>query len=228
MCGRVAQEYTFAEIAETIDILRTPASNLQPRYNIGPRQKLQMIRPVNDELVIRPALFELVPHWHRGPLKEKKYSTFNATSEKLVSGETKSFVPAWKSGKRGVVPVSGFYEWPRPKQAGSAPMYIQSADKPILLLGCLWSIWTDPDTGEDLDTTAIITVPANDFMKAIPHHRCPLVIDPERLTDWLTCPVDEAESYCASPPSEVFEGAWVSSYVNKIGNEGPDCIVGAA
>jgi len=34
-----------------------------------------------------------------------------------------------------MIPVPGFYEWPRPKKRGQAPYFVHGADQPILAFG---------------------------------------------------------------------------------------------
>lgn len=228
MCGRFSQHYTWSEIHGLYSLIGSQAPvNIEPRYNIGRFQSAYIIRSKDDAFILERALFEFVPFFWKKPLKEKKYSSFNAVGEKLITGETKSFVASWKGGKRGLLPVSGFYEWPRPKKAGQAPYFITSAKAPVLSLGIIWSVWEDAESGEERTTFAIVTTPPNKLMESIPHHRCPLVIADKDREQWTQGTQADAERLLKPPPATAMQKTLVSSYVNKIGNEGPECVAAA-
>jgi putative SOS response-associated peptidase YedK len=61
-------------------------------------------------------------------------------------------------------------------------------------------------------------------MDSIPHHRCPVVIDDSDLDVWFTGDADAAYDLIHSPPDDAMTAYRVSPYVNKVGNEGPQCI----
>lgn len=224
MCGRFTQHYTWSEVHDALSIIQpTVPPNLEPKYNLGRLQKVDLVRRIEGGNALERALWDLVPFWWKKPLKEKKFPTFNAVSEELL--KKKSFVPSWKQGKRCIIPVSGIYEWPLPKQKGQAPFYIHGSHSPILFLAGLWSDWRDPDNNnETLLTCTVLTGAANGVMESIPHHRCPIIIDPTNVERWFTSSLDEAYSLLVPPPDDVMTAYRVSSYVNKIGNEGRECI----
>lgn len=200
------------------------ASNIEPRYNIGRFQEAYFIRPDEQNHRLDRGLFEFVPGFWNKPLKEKKWPSFNATAEKLITGETKSFVPAWKGSQRGILPVSGFYEWPRPAVKGQPPFYITSSSGPILSLACIWSEWVDRESQEKRLTFAIVTTTPNALMASIPHHRCPVALTDGEIDLWMQGSPSDAETLLKPPADDAMEAVRVSSYVNKIGNEGPECI----
>ena len=223
MCGKASLNCTWREIYELYR-LTAPASapNLEPRYNVTRFQNVPVVRPVEDGRELVSMLWEFVPFWWSKPLKEKKFSTFNAKGEELR--EKKTFAPAWKRGQRCIMPVSGFYEWPRPMKKGQSPYYIQAKNSPVLSLAGLWGEWSDADTGESRLSCTIITTRPNALMDSIPHHRCPVVIDDSDLDVWFTVDADAAYDLIHSPPDDAMTAYRVSPYVNKVSNEGPQCI----
>ncbi|MEO0722734.1 MAG: SOS response-associated peptidase family protein, partial [Pseudomonadota bacterium] len=93
----------------------------EPAYNVAPTQIAPIVRliPEGDgppdqtgQREMAPAMWGLVPSWWNKPLKEKKFSTFNARAEGISTSNT--FRGAFRH-KRCLIPVSGFYEWTGPK-----------------------------------------------------------------------------------------------------------------
>ncbi|UWR62774.1 SOS response-associated peptidase [Phaeobacter inhibens] len=223
MCGRVSLNYTWRQIYELYRLTAPEAApNLQPRFNVSRFQSLPVVRSTDGGRELVSMLWEFVPFWWSKPVKEKKFSTFNAKGEEIR--EKKTFAPAWNRGQRCIVPVSGFYEWPRPKKPGQPPFYIHSQGGPVLSLAGLWGEWTDPESGEQRLSCTVITTGPNSLMDSIPHHRCPLVIDDADLGTWLTADPKNAYDLVRPPPGEAMSAYRVSSYVNKVGQEGPECI----
>ncbi|MEO1042800.1 MAG: SOS response-associated peptidase [Pseudomonadota bacterium] len=225
MCGRFSQEATWQELRDHYALIPTqPALNLAARYNIGPLQQALIIRAHSNGREAAPAVFDLVPSNWKRPRKDKKFSTFNAKSETVAS--LRSFKDAWAAGQRAVLPVDGFYEWPRPKKPGTPPYYITAASGGRLQLAALWSRWFNPITKQDEDTFAVLTSPPNADMEAVPHHRSPVIIAEEATEAWLCSRPEEAAGLLAPPPNGLFHLLRVTTYTNKIGNEGRQCIEG--
>ncbi len=223
MCGRFTQHYTWSELYDALNLTSPDAPrNLEPRYNLGRFQTVDMVRPIERGNELVRALWEFVPFYWKKPLKEKKWSSFNAKSETLT--QSRAFSPAWKRGQRCIVPISGFYEWPRPAKKGQPPYYIHSSTGPILFLAGLWSDWEDTEKEEWRTSCTVITTEPNALMREIPHHRCPAVISGRDLEQWIRGTEDDAYALLAPPPDDAMVAYTVSPYVNKIGNEGRECI----
>ncbi len=103
MCGRFTRNYTWAQI-HAMYSLTSPASNLQPRFNICPTDTVDAV--VDHKLV--PMRWGLIPAWWGKPLKEFKLATFNARAETVA--EKPMFRSAFKNS-RCLIPASGYYEW---------------------------------------------------------------------------------------------------------------------
>lgn len=88
MCGRFFREdVSWREYHDALNFINERQGELfAPAYNIAPTQSAPIIR-LNDENereVIR-ARWGLVPFFWKKPLKEMKFSTFNARSETASS-----------------------------------------------------------------------------------------------------------------------------------------------
>ena len=108
MCGRYVSP-DDAAIEREFNLVRTewqfPAS-----YNVAPTQDVPVVR-VNKEGARTGSRMHwgLIPFWAKGV--QPKYSTINATIEKLTDGAT--WRGPWKRGQRCIMPATGFFEWVR-------------------------------------------------------------------------------------------------------------------
>lgn len=223
MCGRGDQSLTWAEIHEAVGLIgrAPPPDNMEPHYNLAPTSTVKIVRLVDGRRVVEGARWDLVPHWWKKPLKEKKFSTFNARAETLR--ETASYRTAWRKGQRCVVPMN-FYEWRRPKQKGEGPYYIHPKKPGLaLLLAGLWDEWTDPETGEIVLSFSIITVPPNELIAPL-HDRMPAILAREQLEDWFNAPAEAAYDMLKPCPPDWITLRKVSNYVNDARHQGPDCV----
>ena len=131
--------------------------------------------------------WDLVPHWWKKPLAEKKYSSYNARSDSLL--EKATFKGAWAKGRRCIIPATMFFEWPDKDlmQRGikRREHKIELADTEIFSMA---GIWDECVAGEPkgLRSCAIITTGANKLMTTIPHTRMPVILPPEKEELWLS------------------------------------------
>lgn len=158
-----------------------------PRYNIAPTDPVAIVRRgarhAREIVLVR---WGLIPGWVKDP---GQFSTLiNARSETLR--EKPSFRTALRH-KRCLVPANGFYEWVGPKGA-KRPHYIHRAEwraeapddtAPPLAFAGLYEDWLGPD-GSEIETMAIITVPANRVVGQL-HDRMPALLQPDEFDAWL-------------------------------------------
>ena len=86
-----------------------------------------------------------------------------------------------------MVLTSGFYEW---QTAGKEkiPYLMGLKDQRAFALAGLYDIWTNPVTGEMLNTFTVITTRANSRMEEIHNlkKRMPVILPPENEKRWLS------------------------------------------
>ncbi len=132
-----------------------------------------------------PMQWGLIPHfvkthYHAQLIRSK---TLNARFETLL--EKPSFQKAALC-YRCIVPASGFFEW---QHTGSKkiPWFISLKHDELMLLAGIYSTWTNPETGEILNTFSIITVPANPLLEKIHNtkKRMPAMLQPHQAEAWL-------------------------------------------
>jgi putative SOS response-associated peptidase YedK len=132
----------------------------------------------------------LVPYWVKdeklaGDLRMK---TFNARSESLTEKPSFRHVA---NRKRCLVLTNGFYEW-HTEGKHKIPYFIGLKSETGFALAGLHDTWTNPLTGEILNTFTVITTRANPMMEEIHNlkKRMPVILSPENEARWLDVQVD--------------------------------------
>jgi putative SOS response-associated peptidase YedK len=218
VCGRFAF-YSPAEAAAAL--FEFDASfTTEPRYNIAPTQLVPVVRHTQTGgrgfTMLR---WGLVPFWARDPSSGNRM--INARAETLAEK------PAYRSAyqkRRCLILADGFYEW-RKERAGKTPYFISLANGQPFAFAGLWEAWTDRSTGESLQTTAIVTTAANEFLKDL-HDRMPVVLQPDTATLWLSSDPNVLDAVRANPPH--FQAWPVDRKVNNARTEGPELVLKAA
>ena len=216
MCGRINVRMTSAELAQVFDLLREP--DWSPRFNLGPMQQVLVVRLRPEGRVADRMQWGLVPSWAKDPKIGSQ--TFNARAETVATK------PAFRSAlktRRCLVPASGFYEWQKFGKT-KQPWNIFRADGQPLALAGLWEHWTSAE-GVKLESVTVITTTPNDFMAEI-HDRMPVILGEDVWNLWLGTEVEpHALTELLIPcPSDWLKKSPVSTLVNNVRNESPDCV----
>jgi putative SOS response-associated peptidase YedK len=249
MCGRYASARKRIELLEEFSVQRDAVTDeLQPDYNVAPTKPVYAVveravsadggstgpepdgRPaVGPEPVLRELRvmrWGLVPFWAKDPKIGSRM--INARAETVADK------PAFRRAfarRRCLLPADGYYEWQAQPDAAKQPVYISPQDGRPLAFAGLYELWRDPAVASDdpdawLWTTTIITTSAPDELGVI-HDRMPMIIDPDRWTDWLDpASADPADLRAlllpaASTGLQVYP---VSTLVNAVRNNGPQLI----
>ncbi len=173
--------------------------------------------PSDNPAGIRLMRWGLIPGWvkTRESAEEIRYRTFNARGDSVAS--KLSFSSSFNT-KRCIVPVRGFFEWQH-TEAGKIPWYIFRTDSDIMSLAGLWSRWTDPSSGELLDTFSIITTDANEMMARIHNSkkRMPAVIEKGMEHLWLDLRTDSdaLKRVIGSYGEDILSAHTISDLVNS-------------
>jgi len=89
----------------------------------------------------------------------------------------------------------------------------------------IWEQWQSPD-GTELETCAVLTTAANGLLETI-HPRMPVILRPDQFDRWLssdTTPLPQLARLLQTFPAEEMQVFPVSSYVNKVVHDSPECI----
>ncbi len=237
MCGRfsqVFQEQDLMQISNALttqgiaddhllDLLSNTYATGKPSYNIAPTQHAMVIHSAFGlRKSVTQGHFGLIPSWAKD--RSRSSSMINARSETVASKP--AFRDVFRS-RRCLLPIKGFYEWQRRSASSNRqPWYIQRCDDQPMFLAGVCDTWLDPEHGHcEVDSFALITVPANAFMSPI-HHRMPVVIESPQIPLWFdtnTRPRD-LDHLLSPAQSHILARHQVSTQVNSSANDGPDLI----
>lgn len=221
MCGRFFRtEVSYEEYLAHFDLYRSDDfPGVEAAYNVAPTQIAPVVRQPQEsrraELV--PARWGLVPGWWNKPLKEMKFSTFNARSESAATSRIFRSAYRWR---RCLVPVSGYYEWSGPK-GRKTPYAIGCRNRRWFCLGGLWE--TAVVAGEVLDSFTILTTFPNELMAGI-HNRMPVIVHPGDYARWLDAHGGDAADLCAPYAAAEMEAWKVGAAVGNVRNQGRELI----
>jgi len=153
-----------------------------------------------DDIEIVSAHWEFIPIWVK-TMEEVKAARkqgipwLNATAEKLL--ESKMFRNA-ALNRRCLVIGSHFFEWRHYKPEGakkdiSYPYLIELNNADYFYMAGIWQPWTDKETGETMDTFAIVTTKANELMEQVHNtkKRMPTILPEDLAWEWIMEDISE-------------------------------------
>ena len=216
MCGRfnVTSDPLSQLLMELVGMTHPGPDN----FNAAPTEVITVLRldeAGDPELV--PMRWWLTPYWTKAP--SSKYSMFNAKSE--TAHKSPAFREPFKR-RHCVVPVSGFYEWAR-LQGQKLPYYIKPHDTHGLLLAGLWDRWRNADTGEVMESFAVLTSAATQSMQFV-HKRQPVMLGLVEAHRWLDNGFTDFEALLSSHLPVALDAIPVSTYVNNARNKDIRCV----
>jgi putative SOS response-associated peptidase YedK len=222
MCGRYTLS-TTAELVEEVFGADAPEDML-PRWNIAPSEPAAVVRPAADGGRRLDLLRWGLARDRSAPVRGGDRSSgglhINARAETVAT------LPAFRDGfreRRCLVPADGFYEWGEGRQA----RHVRFRDRRPFAMAGLWAPADRLDTRTAPESFAILTCPPSDLVRPL-HDRMPVILPNAVWDEWLVG--EDLERLLAllvpwkqSPGSEL-ELAPVGPYVNRAGNEGPECL----
>jgi putative SOS response-associated peptidase YedK len=191
------------------EILSTP----EPSYNIAPSQRVASVVQ-REHRQLTEMKWGLVPSW-------AKYSKIG---NRLINAraETIATKPAFRSAfkrHRCLILANNFFEWQKTGEV-KTPMLIRLKTQEPFAMAGLYEYWK-MKSGKILETCAIVTTAANDFMKLI-HDRMPVILRHENEDRWLDPDLQDTTQVMKllQPVNEEFMEAYeVSTYVNSPKNQ---------
>ncbi|CAO1393534.1 unnamed protein product [Diamesa hyperborea] len=220
-----------------------------PSFNLSPGEILPIVvsskhfdkNCESSEQTLIPALWGLIPRWHKGDYKKHGLSTNNSRLENLP--QSKLYAPVLEKGKRCVLVCEGFYEWQtvdKKLKSAQRPAYycympqkddIKIEDNTtwnkksvnLLKIAGLFDVWRNED-GDSIYSFTIITFESNDHFSWL-HHRTPAILETEaQVSSWLDfdrIPAERALNLLKSPKQLIWHR--VLNYVNSTQNKLPQC-----
>jgi len=152
MCGMVAYfETRKTSTAECFQIDQV-LTEFEPSYKISPTDQIPVIINHHKKRVLRSMRWGLIPSWSVGEEFAKKWATFNARSETILT--TKSFCGPFAS-TRCVIVADHFYEGRKPNR-----MEISLKNKKPMAMAGVWDTWEGD--GQVITSCTIITTEPNE------------------------------------------------------------------
>ena len=191
--------------------------NFPARFNIAPTQPVAVV--VRDKEGLRGfrlMRWGLLPSFVKDP---KRFPTLiNARAED--AREKPSFRNAMRY-RRCLVPADGFYEWTGPK-GKRRPFLLRPRDPRLIAFAGLYERWRN-GTGDEIDTVAILTCPANRIIAPL-HDRMPVVLAHQDFDAWLdvkgTAP-EAALALLRPAPDDLFEAIEMHPKINNSKRDEP-------
>jgi putative SOS response-associated peptidase YedK len=146
-----------------------------------------------------------------------------ARSDSLQRAEDLS--SAWLHGRRGIVPVAGFYIWQRTSAGYRQPYYVRLVNRLVFGVAALWERSVN-DEDEVLESCALVTVPANPLLAEIGNDtdQMPAILRREDYTTWLGATVPQANEVLKSYPHIQMVTHPVGPYVDDLERDEPRLI----
>ena len=152
-----------------------------------------------DEIVLMKWGF--IPNWCKDELQAHKFADtcLNARAETIFE---KPMFKGSIMSKRCILPLSGFYEW-REVNKKKYPYYIYPSHSKLFAMGCIYDTWTNKETGEIINSFAIVTTEANEVMAMIHNKkkRMPLILSQDARKLWLDTKASKEDIVSLFKPS---------------------------
>ena len=172
MCGRFALGIPRKRLEEVFGL---PAPDgYAPSYNVAPGVGVLAV----EEAGFTRRLWGLVPPWADDPGVGRRL--INARAETVFDK------PSFRDGAlrhRLLVPAQAFFEWRRQGRE-RIPFAFSLDGADCFAMAGIGASRTDPQTGEVLETLAVLTCPPNAVMEPV-HDRMPVILAPGDWAAWL-------------------------------------------
>lgn len=189
MCGRYVVISKITEIEERFGVQSLGPYNAN--FNIGPGAYAPVITD-KDPDKLQFFMFGMTPFWAK-----KKLYFFNARAEGDHNKDNDpnyrgamgiiskpSFRKAIRS-QRCLVIADAFIEGTTAKKLDEPYLvHLSKGQRPFAFAG-IWDEWVDKETGEVLNSFAIITTTPNSLLQKLPHHRAPVILPKGKEREWL-------------------------------------------
>jgi putative SOS response-associated peptidase YedK len=118
--------------------------------------------------------------------------------------------------------ADGFYEWQR-SDGKKQPYYFQVSEGEPFAFAGLWELWENSDAA--IESCTILTTQANELMQSV-HDRMPVILSPQSYDLWLdpAAPAAKLQSLLHPYAAQEMQSYPVSSLVNSVKNESPECV----
>lgn len=201
MCGRYRDTRSWAELHDALQAFLGPvvapqsALNLEYRDEVRPTDPAVIIRQGDEGVEIARARWWLIPWFHKGTVKEWKFTTFNARAESVRTART--FRDSF-ARRRCLISGSGWYEWKGAKPPKQKYLFEAASDEMMMFAG-IWDRCETTDQGL-VESCTIVTQPAGSPLNAY-HDRAPVILFQEDWARWLDLAADVSDLMGSESPN---------------------------
>ena len=218
MCVRYAlNEPTKAidQLSEQLAAKLSAAEWQKPRYNIALTQIAPVIISENSSIVLKGMRWGFT-----GKAQSLKTSSVLANAR----SETVTELPTFKEAivfTRCIIPANGFYEFQDLGKRKQPYLFTLKDDSAMALAG----VWQK----KDVDTHAqfcLLTTEPNALVRSV-HDRMPVILNPDAAKHWLNGEAlnqADMKRLTQSYNPDKMSARRLSTYVNNVRNEGPECM----
>ena len=131
---------------------------------------------------------------------------------------------AWVDGRRGIVPLAGFYLWQRAPAGYDQPYYVRLVNRPVFGVAALWE---RAEAGDEVfESCALITVDANPLQAEIDlaTGQMPAILRSEDYDAWLSSGAEHANELLRPYPQTRMVCHPVAPHVNHLEFDEPSLI----
>lgn len=191
------------------------------RFNVAVSQRVPVARMHERETEGVMMRWGLVPAAAKGDLTRGDRAL--ARSDSLQSAE--DLRSAWLHGRRGIVPLAGFYLWQRAQAGHRQPYYVRLVNRLVFGVAALCERSVTEDD-EVIESCALVTVPANPLLMEIDNgmEQMPAILRREDYNIWLGATVTQAKELLQTYPQTQMVTHPVGPYVNDLERDEPRLI----
>jgi len=232
MCGR----YILIQKAEVLErrfgVSVPDTIHLVPSYNISPGKYAPVI--TNDHPhEIQLFRFGMTPSWMTKPslfINARAEGDQNTENNPNYTGSRGIITkPAFRRAirsQRCLIPADAFIEGPEKEKLNKPYLvYLREKVRPFAFAG-IWDRWTNPESGEMINSFAIITTVANELMQMIQHPRSPVILHRGDEKNWLSnsLPLSEVTRLLNPYPGGLMNAYPIAPTIKNPGADDPGLI----
>jgi putative SOS response-associated peptidase YedK len=131
----------------------------------------------------------------------------------------------WLHGRRGIVPLAGFYLWHRIPDGHHQPYYVRLVNRTVFGVAALWER-AETDEGDVIESCALIAVDANPLLADLENTtgQMPGILGRKDYEAWLSSTVSRAAELLRPYPHTQMVCHPVGPYVNHLEFDEPGLI----
>lgn len=232
MCGRYVEVQKIEVIQKRFNVKADPEFTFEANYNIGPGTLAPVITSDKPQQ-LQLFRFGMTPFWAKKPMylfNARSEGDKNKANDPQYTGAKEIFKkPSFRKpirSQRCLVIADAFIEGTT-KEKLSKPyvVYLKDRERPFAMAG-IWDSWVNTDTGEIMNSFAIITTTPNSLLQMIPHHRSPVILDRDDEKNWLDTelPLGNALDLLRPYPADAMNAYPIDPAIKNPRAEGRDLI----